>query len=74
MPIVVLTDEEKSMFEALTPLPADPILGLSAAYKQHANPDKIDLGVYKDESGATPIMATVNKAEKMRLETEITKT
>ena len=64
------------MFEALSPLPADPILGLSAAYKQDVNPDKIDLGVgvYKDEAGATPIMAAVKQAEQLRLETETTKT
>jgi aspartate aminotransferase len=73
---VATTDEEKSMFEALSPLPADPILGLSAAYKQDVNPDKIDLGVgvYKDEAGATPIMAAVKQAEQLRLDTETTKT
>jgi aspartate aminotransferase len=64
------------MFEALNPLPADPILGLSAAFRQDDNPDKIDLGVgvYKDESGATPIMGAVKKAEARRLDSETTKT
>ena len=64
------------MFEALNPLPADPILGLSAAFREDSNPDKIDLGVgvYKDESGATPIMAAVTKAEALRLDAETTKT
>jgi aspartate aminotransferase len=64
------------MFEALSPLAADPILGLSAAYREDTNPDKIDLGVgvYKDESGTTPIMAAVKKAEQLRLESETTKT
>ena len=58
------------MFETLKPLPADPILGLSAAYREDPSGDKIDLGVgvYKDESGATPIMAAVKKAELLRLE------
>ena len=46
------------MFEVLPPFPADPILGLSAAYREDANPAKIDLGVgvYKDEQGKTPIL------------------
>lgn len=64
------------MFDALSPLPADPILGLSAAYKQDSNPNKIDLGVgvYKDESGNTPILEAVRQAEQRRLESETTKT
>jgi aspartate aminotransferase len=64
------------MFETLSPLAADPILGLSAAYKQDISPDKIDLGVgvYKDESGHTPIMVAVKRAEQIRLESETTKT
>ncbi|MEH6590934.1 MAG: amino acid aminotransferase [Halioglobus sp.] len=64
------------MFSTLKSLPADPILSLSAAYKQDSNPNKIDLGVgvYKNEDGHTPIMAAVKKAEQNRLETETTKT
>ncbi len=64
------------MFETLNPLPADPILGLSAAFREDPSADKIDLGVgvYKDESGATPIMAAVKQAEARRLESETTKT
>ena len=64
------------MFETLNPLPADPILGLSAAFREDPSAEKIDLGVgvYKDESGATPIMAAVKKAEALRLDAEITKT
>ena len=39
------------MFNVLPKLPADPILGLSAAFKTDTNDNKIDLGVgeYKDE-------------------------
>ncbi len=64
------------MFSTLKPLPADPILGLSAAYNLDSNPNKIDLGVgvYKDEDGHTPIMAAVKQAEQLRLDTETTKT
>ncbi|MBB3169241.1 aromatic amino acid transaminase [Simiduia aestuariiviva] len=53
------------MFEGLTALPADPILGLSAAYQADTNPKKIDLGVgvYKDEQGNTPVLKAVKQAE-----------
>ncbi|MCV2885372.1 aspartate/tyrosine/aromatic aminotransferase [Aestuariibacter sp. AA17] len=64
------------MFEVLPKIPADPILGLSAAYKADPNPNKIDLGVgvYKDENGNTPILDSVIKAQSVLLESEISKT
>ena len=64
------------MFEVLPQLPADPILGLSAAYREDTNPDKIDLGVgvYKDENGHTPILSSVAKAQTILLEKEQSKT
>ena len=64
------------MFEVLPQLAPDPILGLSAAYKQDSNPNKIDLGVgvYKDENGNTPILNAVAKAQKVLLENETSKT
>lgn len=64
------------MLEVLPLLPADPILGLSAAYKEDQNPNKIDLGVgvYKDEQGNTPILSAVAKAQKVLLEKETSKT
>ena len=63
------------MFEALPQLPADPILGLSASFKADNNPNKIDLGVgvYKDESGHTPILAAVQQAQSILLEKETSK-
>ena len=63
------------MFEKLETAPADPILGLTEAFNKDTNPDKINLGVgvYKDESGNTPIMNCVRKAEKILVETEKTK-
>lgn len=63
------------MFEAFEKLPDDPILGLTAAYNQDTNPNKIDLGagVYKDESGHTPIFEAVKRAETLKLERETTK-
>lgn len=63
------------MFGSLKALPADPILGLLAKYKNDTNPKKIDLGVgvYKDETGHTPILDCVKKAEQHRFATEDTK-
>ena len=64
------------MFEVLPQLPADPILGLSAAFKADPNPNKIDLGVgvYKDEAGRTPILHSVTKAQQILLGKEDSKT
>ncbi|KXJ61044.1 MAG: aromatic amino acid aminotransferase [Alteromonas sp. Nap_26] len=64
------------MFEVLPLLAPDPILGLSAAYREDTNPKKIDLGVgvYKDEQGNTPILSSVAKAQKVLLDTETSKT
>lgn len=63
------------MFGTLTALPADPILGLLAKYREDSNPQKIDLGVgvYKDEQGHTAILDCVKKAEKHRFDTEDSK-
>jgi len=63
------------MFEQVSMAPADPILGLTDAFKKDTRSEKINLGVgiYKDESGQTPILATVKEAEKRLLTTEKTK-
>jgi aromatic-amino-acid transaminase len=63
------------MFEKLEMAPADPILGLTEAFNNDPNPAKINLGVgvYKDETGVTPVMNSVHRAERMLLETETTK-
>jgi len=63
------------MFETLSLLPADPILGLSMAFAKDTNPLKVDLGVgvYKNDAGITPIMAAVAAAEKLRIQQETTK-
>ncbi len=55
--------------------PADPILGLGEAFKAETRPEKVNLGigVYKDASGATPIVKAVKEAEKRLLESETTK-
>ncbi|MHC4881306.1 MAG: amino acid aminotransferase [Planctomycetota bacterium] len=63
------------MFEKLEMAPADPILGLTEAFNNDPNPAKINLGVgvYKDETGITPVMDSVHKAEKIILDTEKSK-
>ena len=64
------------MFETLDTAPADPILGLTAAFKEDATPGKINLGVgvYKDADGNTPIFDSVKQAEDQLLAAEETKT
>ena len=63
------------MFETLEMAPPDAILGLNEAFKKDPNPDKINLsvGVYKDGSGKTPVLATVKEAERRLLDAETTK-
>ena len=63
------------MFEAIDVAPPDPILGLTEAFKQDSNPNKINLGVgvYKDASGKTPVLAAVKTAEARILEKETSK-
>jgi aspartate aminotransferase len=63
------------MFDAIESRPPDPILGLSAAFKKDTNPSKIDLGVgvYKDESGACPVMKAVKTAERRKCDEEDSK-
>ncbi|CCG86828.1 amino acid aminotransferase [Erwinia piriflorinigrans] len=63
------------MFERIAAAPADPILGLADLFRADERLDKINLGigVYKDETGKTPVLASVKKAELYLLENEITK-
>ncbi|MHD0456683.1 amino acid aminotransferase [Serratia marcescens] len=63
------------MFEKITAAPADPILGLTDIFRADARPNKINLGigVYKDETGKTPVLTSVKKAEQYLLENETTK-
>ncbi|AXF65479.1 MULTISPECIES: amino acid aminotransferase [unclassified Leclercia] len=63
------------MFENITAAPADPILGLADLFRADDRPGKINLGigVYKDETGKTPVLTSVKKAEQYLLENENTK-
>ncbi len=64
------------MFDHIETAPPDPILGLEEAFKRDPNPAKINLaaGVYRDETGNTPVFRAVKRAEADILETEISKT
>jgi aspartate/tyrosine/aromatic aminotransferase len=57
------------MFDSLTPLAPDPILGVTAAFRRDTSPSKVDLGVgvYRDEQGLTPVPAAVREAERVVL-------
>lgn len=63
------------MFEKIVAAPADPILGLTDDFKADPRTHKINLGVgiYKNETGNTPVLATVKKAEAILLAQETTK-
>lgn len=63
------------MFQKITPAPADPILGLTEAFKNDPRSHKINLGVgiYKNEAGETPILDSVKQAETVLLQNEKTK-
>jgi len=64
------------MLENLDPLPADSILGVTAAFRRDASPDKVDLGVgvYRDIDGNTPVPSAVREAERVLLAEQVTKT
>ena len=63
------------MFEGISPAPPDAILGLTEAFKKDSSPHKINLGVgvYKDDTGSTPILHCVKEAEQRLAQEETTK-
>jgi aspartate/tyrosine/aromatic aminotransferase len=63
------------MFESVPVAPSDPILGLSEAFAKDERPTKVNLavGVFKDASGATPLLESVREAERRLLESTRTK-
>ena len=63
------------MFELVQPAPADPIFGLSEAYAADPRSDKINLtvGIYKDEDGRTPVLASVRIAQARVMDAEKSK-
>jgi len=63
------------MWKEIEPAPADAILGLTEAFKKDSRTEKVNLGVgvYKDATGATPVLAAVKAAEMKVLEAETSK-
>ena len=63
------------MFEDVKAAPPDAILGLTEAFKADTNPEKVNLGVgvYKDDSGQTPILDSVKAAEASLVESQASK-
>jgi aspartate aminotransferase len=63
------------LFQELKQLSPDSILGLMAKYRADSSPMKVDLGVgvYRDLSGNTPVLACVRQAEQAVLAAQTTK-
>jgi aspartate aminotransferase len=63
------------VLENLKPISKDAILGIMALFRADSNIEKIDLsvGVYQDETGITPILDSVKKAEAQLIEAQETK-
>ena len=63
------------MFQQLSRLSSDSILGLMAKYRADPSTQKVDLGVgvYRDLSGNTPILDCVRRAEREVLAAQTTK-
>lgn len=63
------------MFQILSDLEPDPILGLIEKFRADHCPEKVDLGVgvYKTEGGETPVLDSVKQAEKALLSEEQSK-
>jgi aspartate aminotransferase len=63
------------LFQQLKQLSVDSILGLMAKYRADPSTSKVDLGVgvYRDPSGNTPVLACVRRAEQAVLSAQNTK-
>ncbi len=66
---------KQSPFAKVEAAPPDPILGLTEAFNADKNPNKVNLGVgvYQDENGRVPVLATVREAERRWYEKEDSK-
>ena len=64
------------MFDTAVARPIDQIIAISRAYQDDPRADKVDfgIGVYKDETGLTPIMRSVKAAEQRLIDSQKTKT
>ncbi len=63
------------MFQQLTQLSSDTILGVMAKFRADPSTEKVDLGVgvYRDLTGNTPVLASVRRAEQEILAAQTTK-
>jgi aromatic-amino-acid transaminase len=66
----------QSPFAQIEAAPPDPIIGLTEAFNQDANPAKVNLGVgvYQDAAGKAPVLDVVREAESRWYAQEATKT
>ena len=62
-------------FSGIEQAPADPILGLTEAFRKDPRPNKVNLGVgvFMDDKGTTPALECVKRAERLLWEAEKTK-
>lgn len=67
--------ETGSVLDGLTAQPSDPLLALIGLFRDDPRTTKIDMGVgvYRDASGKTPVMAAVKAAEGVLLKDQQTK-
>ncbi|HEY9375441.1 aromatic amino acid transaminase [Streptomyces sp.] len=63
------------MLELLPTPPADPLWDLTAEFAADPRPERLDLvlGVYRDQTGTTPVMAAVREAEIRLAERSVSK-
>lgn len=59
----------RSIFDAVTLAPRDPILGLTEAFVADSRAHKVNLGVgvYYDDNGKLPLLKCIKKAEEIRI-------
>ena len=64
-----------SLSAKISSAPSDPIFGIVEAFRADPRPEKINLaaGVYMEENGVTPILASVREAERRLLANSTTK-
>ncbi|NCA81931.1 MAG: aspartate/tyrosine/aromatic aminotransferase [Opitutae bacterium] len=62
-------------FNQIETAPADPILGLTEAFRKDPRATKVNLGVgvFVDDKGTTPVLECIRRAERLLWETEKTK-
>jgi aromatic-amino-acid transaminase len=68
-------EDSSALFRSLQEAPPDKILSLVTLYSEDPRESKIDLGIgmYRDESGKTPILTSVRTAEQRLFHEETTK-